>query len=50
MLTEECHLNEYLAENGVEVIDSDLGEYIVQLRKSRQAILFCRQFTLKKKM
>ncbi len=33
MLTEECHLNEYLAEKGVEVIDSDLGERIVQLAK-----------------
>jgi L-lactate dehydrogenase complex protein LldF len=31
MLTEECHLNDYLAEQGVEVIDSDLGERIVQL-------------------
>ncbi|RCH53877.1 4Fe-4S ferredoxin [Mucilaginibacter hurinus] len=31
MLTEECHLNDYLAENGIEVIDSDLGERIVQL-------------------
>ncbi|MEO6148660.1 MAG: lactate utilization protein B [Mucilaginibacter sp.] len=31
MLTEECHLNNFLAENGVEVIDSDLGERIVQL-------------------
>jgi L-lactate dehydrogenase complex protein LldF len=33
MLTEECGLNEYLAEHGVEVIDSDLGERIVQLAK-----------------
>lgn len=33
MLTEECHLNDYLAENGIEVIDSDLGERIVQLAK-----------------
>lgn len=33
MLTEECHLNEYLAERGVEVIDTDLGERIVQLAK-----------------
>jgi L-lactate dehydrogenase complex protein LldF len=33
MLTEECNLNEYLAENGIEVIDSDLGERIVQLAK-----------------
>lgn len=33
MLTEECHLNEYLEKNGVDVIDSDLGERIVQLAK-----------------
>lgn len=31
MLTEECHLNRYLAGNGIDVIDSDLGERIVQL-------------------
>ena len=31
MLTEECHLNDYLAEQGIDVIDSDLGERIVQL-------------------
>ena len=31
MLTEECHLNDYLSKHGVEVIDSDLGERIVQL-------------------
>jgi len=31
MLTEECGLNEYLADHGIEVIDSDLGERIVQL-------------------
>jgi len=33
MLTEECGLNEYLAQHGIEVIDSDLGERIVQLAK-----------------
>lgn len=33
MLTEECHLNEYLTGQGIEVIDSDLGERIVQMRK-----------------
>lgn len=33
MLTEECHLNDFLANNGIEVIDSDLGERIVQLAK-----------------
>lgn len=31
MLTEECHLNEHLQQNGIEVIDTDLGERIVQL-------------------
>ncbi|WPV64416.1 lactate utilization protein B [Chitinophaga sp. LS1] len=33
MLTEECHLNPFLAEHGIEVIDTDLGERIVQLAK-----------------
>jgi L-lactate dehydrogenase complex protein LldF len=32
MLTEECHLNEYLEERGIDVVDTDLGERIVQLR------------------
>jgi L-lactate dehydrogenase complex protein LldF len=31
MLTEECHLNEFLEKNGIDVIDTDLGERIVQL-------------------
>jgi L-lactate dehydrogenase complex protein LldF len=31
MLTEECHLNEYLEERGIGVINSDLGEYIQQI-------------------
>jgi L-lactate dehydrogenase complex protein LldF len=31
MLTEECHLNPYLEERGIEVIESDLGERILQL-------------------
>jgi L-lactate dehydrogenase complex protein LldF len=33
MLTEECHLNPFLEEHGVEVVDTDLGERIVQLAK-----------------
>ncbi|MFT4062037.1 MAG: lactate utilization protein B [Edaphocola sp.] len=33
MLTEECHLNPYLAEHGIDVVDTDLGERIVQLAK-----------------
>ncbi|MCA9062273.1 MAG: lactate utilization protein [Planctomycetaceae bacterium] len=32
MLTEECHLNPFLEEHGFEVVDTDLGERIVQLR------------------
>lgn len=31
MLTEECGLNEYLEQQGLEVYDTDLGERIVQL-------------------
>ena len=31
MLTEECGLNEYLYERGIDVINSDLGEYIQQI-------------------
>jgi len=32
MLTEECHLNPYLERHGIEVVDTDLGERIIQLR------------------
>jgi L-lactate dehydrogenase complex protein LldF len=32
MLTEECGLNHYLEERGIEVVDTDLGERIVQLK------------------
>jgi L-lactate dehydrogenase complex protein LldF len=32
MLTEECGTNPFLERNGIEVIDTDLGERIVQLR------------------
>ena len=33
MLTEECHLNPYLERHGISVTDTDLGEWIVQLRE-----------------
>lgn len=33
MLTEECGLNEYLEEQGLEVVDTDLGERIIQLNE-----------------
>ncbi len=31
MLTEECGLNDYLKTKGIDVVDSDLGERIIQL-------------------
>ena len=31
MLTEECHLNPFLEARGIEIVDTDLGERIVQL-------------------
>lgn len=33
MLTEECDLNKHLEAQGIEVVDTDLGERIVQLAK-----------------
>jgi L-lactate dehydrogenase complex protein LldF len=35
MLTEECGLNPYLEARGIEITDTDLGEWIVQLRQER---------------
>lgn len=48
MLTEECHLNEYLQHNGIEVIDTDLGERIVQLRKEPPSHIVLPAIHLKK--
>ncbi len=33
MLTEECGLNDFLEQQGIEVVDTDLGERIVQLAR-----------------
>lgn len=33
MLTEECHLNQNLEQRGIEVIETDLGERILQMMK-----------------
>lgn len=35
MLTEECHLNQALENLGIEVVDTDLGERIIQWRNER---------------
>lgn len=48
MLTEECNLNSYLAVQGVEVVDTDLGEYIVQLRKEHPSHIVLPVIHLKK--
>ena len=35
MLTEECEMNPFLEKNGIEVVDTDLGERIIQLMHSK---------------
>ncbi|MGE0666997.1 MAG: LutB/LldF family L-lactate oxidation iron-sulfur protein [Sphingomonadales bacterium] len=35
MVTEEIELNPYLEANGIEPVETDLGEYIIQLRKEK---------------
>ncbi|AZN72355.1 iron-sulfur cluster-binding protein [Georhizobium profundi] len=32
MISEEIHLNDYLSEHDIEPVETDLGEYIIQLR------------------
>jgi L-lactate dehydrogenase complex protein LldF len=48
MLTEECGLNEFLEARGVEVIDTDLGERIVQLRREPPSHIVMPAIHLKK--
>ncbi|MRJ06152.1 MAG: 4Fe-4S ferredoxin [Epsilonproteobacteria bacterium] len=48
MLTEECGLNPFLERNGIEVIDTDLGERIVQLRKEPPSHIVLPAIHLKK--
>ena len=38
MLTEECHMNEFLMSKGIDVVESDLGERILQLMHLARAI------------
>lgn len=39
MVTEEIHLNKHLAESGLDVVETDLGEYIIQLAGERPSHL-----------
>ncbi|MVN78676.1 DUF3390 domain-containing protein [Hymenobacter sp. HMF4947] len=48
MLTEECHLNPYLISHGIDVIDTDLGERIIQLRDEPPSHLVLPAIHLKK--
>lgn len=48
MLTEECHLNKYLATQGIEVVDTDLGERIVQFRNEAPSHIVLPAIHLKK--
>lgn len=48
MLTEECHLNEFLLKQNIEVVDTDLGERIVQLRNEPPSHIVLPAIHLKK--
>ncbi len=48
MLTEECGLNPYLEARGIEVVDTDLGERIVQFRKEPPSHIVMPAIHLKK--
>lgn len=48
MLTEECHLNPFLIKHGIEVIDTDLGERIIQLREETPSHIILPAIHLKK--
>jgi L-lactate dehydrogenase complex protein LldF len=49
ILTEECHLNPYLEQHGVEVVDTDLGERIVQFLNQPPSHIVLPAIHLKKK-
>lgn len=48
MLTEECGLNPFLEEQGIEITDTDLGERIIQLRKEPPSHIVLPAIHLKK--
>lgn len=35
MLTEECEMNPFLEQNGIEIVETDLGERIIQLKDQK---------------
>jgi L-lactate dehydrogenase complex protein LldF len=48
MLTEECQMNHFLHFKGINVVDTDLGEYIVQLRHEQPSHIVLPAIHLKK--
>jgi L-lactate dehydrogenase complex protein LldF len=48
MLTEECGLNPFLEGQGIEVVDTDLGERIVQLRREHPSHIVLPAIHIKK--
>jgi len=48
MLTEECELNHYLEKKGLEVVDTDLGERIIQLNNEKPSHIVLPAIHLKK--
>lgn len=50
MLSEECELNHYLAQEGIEVIESDLGERILQLLEAKPSHIVMPAIHLKREI
>ncbi len=48
MVTEEIELNAHLAENGITPVETDLGEYIIQLRHERPSHIVAPAFHLRR--
>jgi L-lactate dehydrogenase complex protein LldF len=48
MVTEEIELNPYLIENGITPVETDLGEYIIQLRDERPSHIVAPAFHLRR--
>jgi L-lactate dehydrogenase complex protein LldF len=48
MLTEECHMNPFLEEKGIEVVESDLGERIIQFAEQDPSHIVLPAIHLKK--
>ena len=48
MVTEEIELNAHLAKNGIAPVETDLGEYIIQLRNEKPSHIVAPAFHLKR--